>query len=43
MEKSSLFTLESGRDKLQAILFLHAGGLSGRSWLLVMDLLLIQA
>lgn len=37
MEKSSLFTLETGRDKHQTILFLHAGGLSGRSWLPVME------
>jgi pimeloyl-ACP methyl ester carboxylesterase len=32
MEKPSLFTLESGRDKDETILFLHAGGLSGISW-----------
>ena len=37
MEKLSLFTLESGRDMDETILFLHAGGLSGKSWQPVME------
>ena len=37
MEKPSLFTLESGRDMDETILFLHAGGLSGKSWQPVME------
>ena len=37
MEKTSLFTLESGLGRDQTILFLHAGGLSGKSWQPVME------
>ena len=37
MENSCLFTHESGSEKERTILFLHAGGLSGQSWLPVME------
>jgi pimeloyl-ACP methyl ester carboxylesterase len=37
MENISLYSLEFGRGKEQTILFLHAGGLSGQSWLPVMQ------
>ncbi|BBB49737.1 alpha/beta fold hydrolase [Pelolinea submarina] len=37
MEKPILFCRESGEKQQETILFLHAGGLSGKSWLPVME------
>ena len=39
MEKQTLFCHESGEKQQETILFLHAGGLSGKSWLPVMECL----